>query len=429
MAIGTDKELLKRTKKRIKPAKKSRGGRPMVNRELVIRLLKSVDSQGNPRYSYAQIGRDCGCSSRTVRDIRDEALASGELVSEERKKTALNMIEADFESECVRAKGVSFYQWLKDSTPTAYTTIFNFTEMCWSEIWDKCSLVDVRDQDNQLGDQICQKWLAVFNEDKKRIRRRKKQIRYIFRFLGREDLCLMYLRMRKGQDPLEIRKVPEISFMSYPEKLEECMSYMEKIFPKSEDTLSGREVIMIKLVTQCRTGDQKAERDLWGLRMGTDSICKSYLLMDNVDEYRMNLFSKGGADWEMIWIPKQVREILWRIYQRRDYGDLLMKGVSLNKFRKHWNLITTEVFGRPIKLHDLRKTSITWLFANGISLEICTHMNEGWEDMNTATKHYLEVRKFLRGSVREEYNSKIPDWFKEGLEDFRKEEAIDRIKV
>jgi hypothetical protein len=434
---GTNKEILRRARKRVKPPKNGKGGRPRVNRELVLRLLKSTDSKGVPRYSYAQIARDCGCSKKTVTRIRDEALLSGDLKAETREDTAIGTVEADFEAECVRAMGYSFYEWIIDATPTAGKTNFNFIRECWETIWERCSLVDVRDSDHPLGDQVCQAWLRVFGTDKDRIRYRKKQVRYIFRFLGREDLCNRHLRMNDAQDPRNIRRVPEINSTDFPQKILTCFAHMEREFPTIKGRLGingeiivkgrigGELICWLKVASQIRTGDNRAERELWGIKTGTQG--KSYLYMTSANEFQFHVFAKLGKHWDIVWLPKEVREKLYEVYKTTPTGSQLMKGIGLDRFRKEWKIITTQIIGRPLTLHDLRKVSLTWLYSLGVPLEIATQMNVGWDDMNTATRHYVNIRKVLRKSVKANYSRNIPVWFKEGLEDFVSEDAVDRL--
>jgi hypothetical protein len=426
MSKGTDSKIFKKDEL-FREKSGNKGGRPRVNRELVLRLLKSVDSTGRPRYNHSQIASLAGCKPRIIGKIKKEAIEAGILTTEDRNEKALAIVEVDFDKECIRANGYSFLEWLETQTPSSYKRIFNFSRKTWEQIWNSPSLVDVKDRDLQLGDKLAQDFLRVFGEDKQRIRRRKKNIRYLFRFLGRDDICTLHLRMKDGSDPREIRSVPEVSMTDFPLKLVKCIAHMGKMYPATEDKLGGDEIIEFKIVTQARTGKRNTEKDTWGLRTGSEG--ESYLLMNDVNEYQCRLFSKQNKYWDMIWMPRKVRESLWRIYKNKPIGSFITEGIALAKFRTEWGDITEKIIGRRLSLHDLRKVSITWLFAEEIALEICTQMNEGWDDMNTATRHYLQIRKFLRGSIKEEYRKNIPDWFKEGLEDFRREEAVDKIKV
>lgn len=414
MAIGSDRELFGKIKKRIKPNKNSKGGRPKVNRDLVIRLLKSTTPEGSPRYKLSQIARQAGCSRKTVQRIRDEALEEGLIETSDRSKPALGTVEAEFDAECTRATGYSFLEWVQNSTPKAGKYIFNFCEKVWRNIWDSCSLVDVTERNNPLGDQICIKFLQVFMEDKKRIRNRKKHIRYLFRYLNREDLCNKHLRMTDSRDPRPIRRVPEISMVDFPLKLKECWKYMEEKFPGL-----GEFIVQFKIATQMRTGEPKDERELWGIKKGPEH--KSYLIMSNPNEYRLHVYAKRGEEWDITWLPKKLRVQLWDLYNQMLNGELLMKDMEVNKYRREWRKITTKVFGRNLTLHDMRKASITWFYVMGIPLEIATVLNVGWKDLNTPRDHYLEIRKLLKLSTLEKYRENIPEWFKEGLQEYIRE--------
>jgi hypothetical protein len=421
MAIGTDKELFKNAKKRIKPAKNGKGGRPRVNEDLVIRLLKSKTSAGFPRYNMTQIAKSAKCSAKTVTRIKKRAIESGLLVSDDRLESALSITEADFEQECIRAKGFSFIEWMKPDVKR-WKYIFNFCEKVWINVWDRPNLVDVRDYDNPLGDQLCIKFIQAFGDDKKRIRGRKKTIRYIFRFLGRGDLCDMHLRMKKSSDPVPVRRVPEISMVDFPMKLQKVVDMMTVFFPDAFDIIYG------KICMQVRTGNAKAEREYWGLKKGSDSG-KSYIIMSDMEHFRIHYFCKLSEDWDIQWLPYEIRKRFWAKYNKLNHGDYWMKGISVEKFREKFRQITTKIFGRNLTLHDLRKVSITWFYVLGIRLEIATVLNVGWADLNTPRDHYLEIGRVLKSSFRQEYADNIPDWFKEGLQEFMTEEAYDKIRA
>jgi len=72
----------------------------------------------------------------------------------------------------------------------------------------------------------------------------------------------------------------------------------------------------------------------------------------------------------------------------------------------------------PLRLHDLRKTSITWLWILGVPLEIASELNVGWTTLNVVKRHYLDMRKHIKRSEREKYADNIPDWFKDGLSEY-----------
>lgn len=418
MAIGTDKELMKQAKKRIKNGN-PKGGRPSVNKDLVIRLLKSKTSDGVPRYSMKQIAKTCKCSSRTVSNIKKEAIKNGIITKDDVKESALKTTEADFEAECQRATGYSFKEWMK-SNLKKWKAQFSFCEKIWSDIWDRPSLVDVRDSDHPLGDQMCLKFLQVFGEDKKRLRNRKKKIRYLFRFLNRMDLCDRHLRMKKSREPISVRRIPEISMIDFPEKIQKVVDMMEVFYPDAFWIIYG------KIAQQVRTGDLPDERELWGLKKGSDSG-ESYIVMSDIDHYRIHYKAKSTEHWDISWLPYELRKRFWERYVKLNHGDQFLKGINVSGFRAKFKQITTKIFGRNLTLHDLRKVSITWLYVLGVPLEIATVLNVGWKDLNTPRDHYLEIGRVLKSSHKKEYVKNIPDWFKEGLDEYMSEEAYDKI--
>ena len=68
--------------------------------------------------------------------------------------------------------------------------------------------------------------------------------------------------------------------------------------------------------------------------------------------------------------------------------------------------------------HDMRKISITWLFVMGVPLELAVMINVGWKDLNTAKDHYLHMRGLLKKSEQKAYRDNIPEWYREGLDEY-----------
>ena len=418
MDKGTNTERLGKTSKRREPSKKKgKGGRPKVNRDLVIQYLKAKDSLGNNLYTRQQIAKMAKCDRKTVGRIYNEAVESGAIDPDEQTK-AIGIVEADFDAECQRAKGYSFYDWLttRFDDESSATTVFNFSSLIWENLWDRCDLAQMRDDNLPLGDQMAIKFVTEFQEDKPRMRRRLKNIRFIFRFLGRQDICDQHLKMDNLKHPRPKRKLPEISSTQFP-----------LIWNQIEDEVRARigeeavHDLRLKIVTQMRTGNKKAEREFYGIRKGTEA--KSYLHMTSVDEYQFHVFAKKGEEWDVLWMPESVREALWEKYERTKFGESIAR-TPVQKLRDTFGDVTEEILGRRFILHDLRKISLTWLYVMGVPLEVATQMNVGWKDLSTAFDHYIDVKKILRKSIRAEYRENIPEWFKEGLDDFTHFEAV-----
>ena len=395
MAIGTDMEIFKEEE----GIRVTTSGRPKVNRELGYQLLKAG-------YGTRYIKRVLKCSARTVRLMRQELKEKGDIegieATPEMDKLALN-----FEEECLRAVGISYYDWLKAKT-VSHVRIFNFSKLVWTQIWEKPSLILVRDPKNPLGDQICMKWLNTFGEDTKRLRGRKKLIRYLFRFLGRMDLCDRYLTMSRSREPEVVREIPELTLLDFPTKLGMAIDMVEKNHGREYGT-----ALRFKLVTQMRTG--RGERELMGMSVGKPN--GTWLVMSNPEQFRGEIVGKGREKWILEWIPKRVREEVYKVYVQRERGDKLFT-FKIAVLRKAFKEATEKVGLPPMHLHDLRKVSITWLWCMGIPLEIATEINVGWKDLNTVKKHYLRMRELLKKSDRVSYREMIPDWFKDGLEEY-----------
>lgn len=397
MAIGTDQEIFTGEKK---PKKPGRGDR--LNRELGYKLLKA-------RYSTQHIRRVLGCSARSVRLMRQELREAGEI--EETEKTAeMDRLGLDFDKECERAVGISFAAWLK-SKRKDHRTIFNFSKMVWEKIWTKPSLVMVRDRDQIIGDQLAMKFLEMFGEDYKRIRHRKKRIRQLFTFLGRQDINDRYLTMTKSRDPEPIREIPELTLIEFPKMIDEALNMVRHRFGAEYET-----ALKFKIVTQMRTGNVAEGRELMGMTCGTST--GTWITMTDPDEFRGQILAKGRERWVVQWIPTEVRRQLWEVYQKRETGEHLFS-MTDQELRDAWTEVTTDHEGlRPLHLHDLRKISVTWLWAMGVDLSIATELNVGWKDLNTAKRFYLRNQEILKKTSRIAYRENIPEWFKEGLDEY-----------
>jgi len=385
------------------PTRTATKGRPKVNEDLARRLF-----QAN-KYTTKQIARQLTCHPDTVRRIRRRLEANGVLEVESDIRTK-SFVEADFDQECINAKGTSFLEFMtaKRKNPRK---VFNFWRKVWDKVWKKPSLVTASDPSDPLGDKLCIEFLKVMMDpvNPKRNRDRKKYIRPLFKFLGRGDLNDKYLTMRQSRDPRSVKKIPETNSPTFPLKIIECLYEMEKI-----DMNFGR-AIRFKLCTQMRTGDRKAERAFFGIKIG--SAGKSYAYIESVDVFQIHVLEKMGEEWDISWLPRKVREEIYMLSKIRKNGDPLwdMKPQDL---LDAWGDITERIIGRRLTLHDLRKVSLTWFYVCGLALEVATRLNVGWKDLSTADRHYMDIGAMLKHSVREEYVKNIPAWFKDGLEDY-----------
>ncbi len=380
----------------------SNGGRPALNRDLARRLFLAG-------FTPSKVAKKLGCHPKTAQRIRRELEESGDLEKEERQD--LSIVQADFDDECRMAIGISYINWLKGKTVKSQR-IFNFCQRTWVKVWGRPSLVVVaKDRDSPLGDQLCQKFIDVFGEDKARIRGRKKLIRYLFRFLGRQDLCDRFLTMTKSRDPREIKKLPEIEFPDFPLKLDQVLDSLNHDPQK-------KTALRFKICTQMRTGKASADRGLMGMKVGGGS--PSWLIMNDPDSFRGGVKEKANRDWRITWIPKPIRDELYKICEDRKPGESLFN-FDINEIRREFKKLTKKIIGRAMTLHDLRKVSITWLYICRVPLERATMLNVGWDDLNTPRDHYLQIGDLMKKSERLAYLENIPDWFKEGLDEYARE--------
>lgn len=428
MAEGTDKQILGSNSK--KRERTHKAGRRAVDRSLVIRNMKLVDNLGLPLYTDKQLARMAGCTDRTIRNIRAEAIESGDLVAADELKKSMGMVEADFDAETERANGYTFSSWLttrfSGSKEGAWKPTFNFCSLCWEKIWDKCSLVEISDRNSQLADLMARKWVEAFQEDNDRMRNRLKKIRFIFRFLGRDEVNTKHLSMSNAKHPRSKRNVPEITTLEFGRKwtmIEQEIYNEICVNPKltAEQADEAITLLRFKLTSQMRTGDKKRQKECWGLRKGSES--KSYIFMESPDRFQAHIFAKQGEEWDLMWLPKEVRTRMFNHLKNIENGETLWS-VSAATMNKYLRKASKKILGRELVLHDLRKIGPTWLYCLGISAEVIAFLNVGWKDLNTMFDHYLNAKKLLRGSYRLEYQSNIPDWYKDGLEEFMGFEAI-----
>lgn len=418
MAQGTNTEILGKGSKNRE--RKSNAGRPAVDRELVLRNMQLKDSLGIRRYTDTQLAKMAKCGARTIRRIRDEAIEAGIISADDTATKGMGIVEADFDAETQRVMGYTFSSWLKDafsgSIKTTAQTYFNFTSKVWEQVWDKCSLVEMADRSSQLADINARKYVSLFNDDPKRMRGRLKRIRFIFRFLGRQDVCDRHLKMSNSKHPRSKRRVPEITAIGFGKLWQEVEDAVV-----SELGEEARLMMRFKICTQMRTGDKNREKEFYGLRKGTNS--RSYISMPSVEHYQAHIFAKKGEEWNIIWMPLWVKEHMKAHLDHVEEGETLW-GISVSKFRSAVGRHTKRILGRKLILHDLRKISLTWFYTMGIPIEVATMLNVGWKDLNTAHDHYLDIKSVIRQSYRAEYRENIPAWFKEGLDDFIGFEAV-----
>lgn len=399
MAIGTDKEVFEQ----LAPTPVKTTGRPKVDRELTAKLINAGYSTRYIRRALRQ-GYGKAPSARTIRRIRQE-LKEQDLIKEEEQTVELDGLGRDFDEEMKIAKG-SFYDWLTIYSPIkAYKRVYRFNKKTWEIIFNSIPLALVADPTRKEGDWCCQQFLKTFGDDKNRIRERKHKIRYMFRFLGRMDLCDRYLRTPEKDNPRSVREIPEISLPSFPEKL---LHAIDEVTVYSEEMALA---LKFKLCTQMRTGH--GLKELMGIAVGHNS--GSWLLMENPHTFRGEIIGKQDEKWRLKWIPPTVLQDLWQLYQTRNTGDKLFQ-FDIDELRASFKEETAKAGLPPLRLHDLRKVSITWFWVLGVPLEVASRLNVGWKTMNTVTKHYLKMADLIQKPEREAYRQNIPDWFKEGLD-------------
>jgi hypothetical protein len=403
VSIGTDSEIFGYDEPDRIQVNGSAGGRPQINRNLARRLFQAG-------FKPSQVAKSLKCHVNTARTIRRE-LEAERLLAKEDRDPGLSIVQADFDEECRMAVGISFADWLKTKMKI-HKRVFTFCRRTWDVLWDKPSLVLTKDSAYKLGDQLCMKFLEAFGKDVKRIRYRKKLIRTLFRFLGRHDLCDRYLTMTESRDPRYIRRIPQIEMREFPSQVQSMLDEINAI-----DSQIGL-ATEFKIASQMRTGDRSEGRGLMGIRVGAGH--PSYIIMNGPDEFRCHVLEKMRKGWDITWLPRRVRERLWELYQQREVGDYLFSFSARPRvLRELVKECSLRHIGVEMVPHDMRKISITWLFVMGVPLELAVMINVGWKDLNTPKDHYLHMRGLLKNSDRKAYRDNIPEWFKDGLDEYR----------
>ena len=386
-------------------------GRSRINEDLVKRLLQEK------RYTYEQIAKhpQVNCTSRHLRRIRDKLIENGKLKEDEAEKGP-GIIAADFDNECLRTTGMNYMQWLKNKRKK-WKYPFNFARRTWEKIWGKPSLMMVADRKNKIGDILCQELLTVMCSDLDKSRDRKKLIRPLFTFLGRSDLNDRHLTMRNGRDKIRVKRVPQIETLEFPILFDKALdAFCEKFGVVKYDKLR------FKLCSGARTGNLKDERGWCGIRkMQKDTSFKSYMLFTGPDEFQIHVLEKMNEEWGIKWLPKEVRHGVYEIYQDMDPGKPFVTDTSRpDGFREEWYEVSDPILGFRCEFHDFRKIFATWVIICKVPMESFSDFNVGWLDMNTLKEHYNHARGKTK-TWRKQYRENIPEWFKEGLEEWTEE--------
>jgi len=148
-------------------------------------------------------------------------------------------------------------------------------------------------------------------------------------------------------------------------------------------------VVYLKATTGIRTGSRTAERELWGTRLQAGKT--SLQIGERID---WTVFAKGKEIWHITFLPQKVSELLrkhiskWQIKA----GQYLIQSLWFDEARLLLKQVCAALNIPPLNLHDLRKVYLTGLCLSGIPLETAVELNVGWKDLNTARKHYLEVK-------------------------------------
>jgi len=377
-------------------------GRPKLDRELGYRLL--ADEKSTP-----YIRRALHCSARSVRMLRKEMRDKNIVSKAQVDYSKLDQASRNLEDEILEVMGTSFLEWLKRHRVAA-TRYFNKAKEAW-EFWGKPNIYILKDQNEKLGDQLLEKYVAQFCSDPVNSRTAKSLIRPLLIFLGRKDLCDRYLTVTESRDPRNMREVSEVTFTDFPLLLEKAIALLRERMGEKAELL-----IKLKIITMLRTGSEKANKELFGIKVKETN--HTYLIMKSQDEWDFRILAKRNEKWVISWIPSEIRALLFKHYQATEKGAYLFGDIDVNVLRKTWGDCCLRAGLPELILHDMRKIGITWLYTLGIPLEVATDINVGWRDLNTAKRFYVQFRKVIKREQRDAYRANIPKWFNEGLEEF-----------
>lgn len=150
-------------------------------------------------------------------------------------------------------------------------------------------------------------------------------------------------------------------------------------------------IVDVKTASGIRTGDRRAERELWGTKCGKDSG-KSFVYKFG-DSIYWHVFAKKRELWDITLLPKELWNRIRTILEKRKEGEYL---ISTDK--KYARIILKEAcrkIGIPeLTLHDLRHIYATWQVKSGQKLEYLADLNVGWRDVNTLKGIYLEIEGY-----------------------------------
>ena len=190
-------------------------------------------------------------------------------------------------------------------------------------------------------------------------------------------------------------KLPRI--LTEVDKIENVCVDGSRIRPFSErmkDEL--RLVLMVKATTGIRTGalrekSEILERELWGTRLAAGRTSLQ-IIEGKLSDWIVH--AKGNEIWHIKYMPPRVLQMLLSHiskYQIKQ-GEQLIQELEIRAAGAALRQTCTNLNLPPLRLHDLRKVYLTALCLSGVPLETAVELNVGWLDINTARKHYLQVK-------------------------------------
>ncbi len=288
-----------------------------------------------------------------------------------------------------------FKTWIKSrwNTEAGVTHTYNKVKEIWENCWKKPleSLVEA-DITNALA------WIKENNPNSQF--EAMLAVRALIRFgLGKPEWLTKLLNTKgKKNEPRTIGILTRPDFFTsvLPRILSAIFELDELERIKDELWL----IISVKVATGIRTGDRKAERELWGTRINAG---KTNLEFRAGKVEGWTVFAKRREIWHISYLPEKVRLGLVRHISKYGIksGEPLIQALTDHRALELLAQICKSLDIERLDLHAFRKAYLTGLCLSGIPLETAVELNVGWKDINTARKHYLQIKAL---NADKEYN-------------------------
>jgi hypothetical protein len=217
-------------------------------------------------------------------------------------------------------------------------------------------------------------------------------IRALIRFgIGDPSWLTKHLSTKgKKAEPRTVALLQQAVFYDeiFPRMLQEAAK-AAWLTPRQRDELVL--ALALKVSSGIRSGDRKKERELWGTQLFGGKTNLQYRNGKIIDWI---VFAKKKEIWHIRFLPPPILKLLGDFIAKYSIkpGLFLIQELEQGKALKSVKQICKNLEIEPLTLHDFRKAYLTGLCLAGIPLETAVDLNVGWKDINTARKHYLQIK-------------------------------------